>query len=87
MDCQAVGVRVDHTDTPTGVIISEVLVDYGLAAKICGKGSIGCAQRTMGNKYTIIHEGDGWVIVHELCHALYEEPRHTNNYRRSRGMP
>ena len=86
MDCQAVGVDVAWEDTPTGVVIGEVKTDFGLAQKRCGKDTIGCTRHLFGNKYEITHEGDGWVIVHELCHALYEETKHTYNYRSARGM-
>lgn len=82
-ECVGVGVKVPAGRAPSGVIISERQVPVGTAASRCGMDdprTVGCSWRVRGNKWNVIHEGDGWVKLHEWCHATYQTLDHTMDY-------
>ena len=83
--CRTVGVAVGDHDVPTGTIIKYTRHAMGGSARHCGMGTIGCSMRVGIREYVIHADGAyDWVLTHEVCHALYEEPGHTLVYSMNR---
>ena len=84
VECGDVGVQVPYDTPPNGVIRSENLVDISVIARKCGSGDIGCAVPRPDGAWDIYHQGTGWVLIHERCHAKYNSTQHTLDYLATR---
>lgn len=85
-DCRKTGVNVREHDKVTGVIKELYEYSGGTAQAACGLGNVGCAKPIGVHEWSIHFESKLWILQHEICHAIYEEYEHTDNYNKSRGM-
>ena len=81
--CQRVGVAVADNDTITGTIITEhtgTVEKVSIECRSPFKPKYGCAIPINDGEYVLWYVDTPENRDHERCHALYEEPRHTNAY-------
>lgn len=80
---------VKDGDHATGRIVNSYEHFEGTAKAVCGAGTVGCALPLGQGMYDIHYEPskDDWIWLHERCHALYRNIRHTKEYNISRGLP
>lgn len=78
-ECRSLNVAVADTDSITGSVIEQNVVDIKMVRIMCHRpyeGECeGCLLAAGPHEY-IIWASDAEALAHERCHALYEEPRH-----------
>ena len=84
VECGFVGVQVPYDAIPNGVIRKEVILDVNKLSAYCNSGDIGCAVVQRDGTWDIYYNGQGWVRIHERCHARYNGAKHTLEYLATR---
>lgn len=77
-ECRTLGVNVSDSDSMTGIILEEALMDERSVRAACQSPfqvKYGCTIAVNEGEYVIIGV-DNFAIRHERCHALFEEWEH-----------
>lgn len=79
-NCRGWGVAVGDHDTVTGRIIKEHIDTPAVVRAKCQSPFVetsGCTLAVGPGEYVIWTVDDPAVVLHERCHALFEQPLHT----------